>query len=59
MAFNNCGITGDQLAVILEGVAKMSDFKALIYKMNTINALSIEKMAPLFRKYIPCHMEEL
>lgn len=59
MLFNNCGITGDQLAVILEGAAKMKDFKALIYKMNAINALAIEKMIPVIRKPIPNHLEEL
>ena len=29
---SNCGVSGDQLAVILEGVNKLADFKALIYK---------------------------
>lgn len=48
MLFNNCGISGDQLAIILEGIAKMKDFKALIYKMNAINNLAIEKMIPIF-----------
>ena len=57
--FNNCGITGDQLAVILEGAAKMKDFKALIYKMNSINTLAIEKMMPVIQKPIPNHLEEL
>ena len=32
MLFNNCGISGDQLAVIFNGIAKMKDFKALIYR---------------------------
>ena len=57
--FNNCGITGDQLANILEGAAKMKDFKALIYKHGEINQLAIEKMGPLFLKPIPNHLEEL
>lgn len=48
MLFNNCGISGDQLAIILEGIAKMKDFKALIYKMNAINSLAIQKMEPIF-----------
>ena len=29
--FNNCGLTGDNLAIILEGLVRMKDFKALIY----------------------------
>ena len=31
MLFNNCGLTGDTLAIILEGIVRMGDFKALIY----------------------------
>ena len=59
MLFNNCGISGDQLAIILDGVAKMRDFKALIYRMSSVNALAIEKLGPIFRHPIPHHMEEL
>jgi hypothetical protein len=59
MLFNNCGISGDQLATILEGVIKMKDFKALIYKMNAINSNAIEKLIPVFKKPIPHHLEEL
>ena len=59
MLFNNCGISGDQLAIILEGVAKMKDFKALIYRLSPVNAASIKSMGPIFRHPIPNHMEEL
>ena len=41
MLFSNCGLTGDQLALILAGIAKMKDFKALIYCKNTLNSQSI------------------
>lgn len=41
MLFNNCGLTGDKLAIILEGIAKMKDFKALIYCKQPINALVV------------------
>lgn len=37
MLFNNCGLTGDNFAIILEGIAKMTDFKALTYKQGGIN----------------------
>lgn len=37
----------------------MKDFKALIYKMNAINALAIEKLIPVIQKPIPNHLEEL
>ena len=47
------------MATILDGCIKMKDFKALIYKMNSINALAIEKMGPIFHKRIPNHLEEL
>lgn len=33
----NNGITGDQLASILDGTVHMTDFKAFIYKHNSIN----------------------
>ena len=59
MLFNNCGLSGDQLATILEGVQKMKDFKALIYRLNSLNALSIEKLGPIFRNPIPHHLEEI
>jgi len=59
MLFNNCGLSGDQLATILEGVRKMKDFKSLIYRMSAVNALAIDKLGPIFRNPIPHHMEEL
>ena len=31
MLFKNCGLTGDTLSIILDGIAKMKDFKALVY----------------------------
>ena len=31
MLFKNCGLTGETLSIILDGAAKMKDFKALIY----------------------------
>lgn len=37
----------------------MKDFKALIYKKNTINQNAIEKLIPIFIKPIPHHLEEL
>lgn len=41
MLFNNCGLSGDQLALILDGVAKMKDFKALVLRLCNVNALSL------------------
>ena len=31
MLFNNCGLTGDTMAIILSGLVRMKDLKALIY----------------------------
>lgn len=59
MLFNNCGLVSEQLALILGGVAKMKDFKALILRQCSVNSLSLEKLLPLFEKPIPNHMEEL
>ena len=51
--FNNCGLTGDNFATILEGLALIKDFKSIIYKRNEINAHAIERLQPLFMKNIP------
>ena len=59
MLFSNCGISGDQLAVILEGINKIKDFKALIYKYSALNTLAIEKLTALILKPIPNHLEQL
>lgn len=57
--FNNCGITDEQFAMILEGLVKLKDFKSIIYKLNTLNYLSLEKLVPIFQKRLPHHLEEL
>ena len=57
--FNNCGLSGDQFAMILEGLAYLRDFKSIIYKMNAVNSLSLEKMIPVLDKRLPMHLEEL
>ena len=59
MFFNNCGLSGDQMAILLDGFATMRDLKALIYKNNTLNALSIEKLSPLLDRRAPNHLQEL
>ena len=57
--FNNCGLSGDQFALILEGLNHLKDFKSIIYKMNAINSLSLQKMIPILEKRLPMHLEEL
>ena len=57
--FNNCGLSGDQFAMVLEGLAYLRDFKSIIYKMNAVNSLSLEKMIPVLDKRLPMHLEEL
>ena len=59
MLFNNCGMTGDQLATILQGVARMPDFKSLIYKNGGMNSLAIQKLEPILLRAAPNHLEEL
>ena len=39
--FNNCGITGEQFSMILEGLRELKDFKSIIYKMNVITKESL------------------
>ena len=45
--------------MILEGMAKLNDFKSIIYKMNGLNTKSIEMFTPLLQKRLPHHLEEL
>ena len=59
MLFNNCGLDGDLLAMILDGIAKMKDFKALMYCKQSLNLAAIEKLKPLFERPIPNQLEEL
>lgn len=56
---NNCGISGDSLALILDGILKLKDFKALVYKMNGINSAALNKINLLFERRLPHHLEEL
>jgi len=51
--FNNCGITGNNMAIILEGLAKVKDFKSIIYKHNELNSLAVAKLEAIFLKFIP------
>ena len=57
--FSNCGLSGDQFAIVLQGAKNMKDFKSVIYKRDSININSIMSLKPLFARRIPYHMEEL
>ena len=57
--FNNCGLTGNKFATILEGLVKVKDFKSIMYKRNEVNALSIERLGPVLKKNIPYNLAEL
>ena len=59
MLFKNCGISGENLSLILEGATKMKDFKALIYKANSLNFEAVDRLAPLLQRKMPLHLEEL
>ena len=52
-------MNGDGLATILEGAARMADFKSLIYAKNSINALAIDRLELVLTKPVPVHLEEL
>ena len=56
---NNCGITGNKMATIVEGLTLIKDFKSIIYKHNELNALAVAKMEPLLLKYVPNNLSEL
>ena len=57
--FNNCGLNGNKMAVILEDLTQISDFKSIIYKHNELNLLAVAKLEALFLKQIPDHLSEL
>jgi Ran GTPase-activating protein (RanGAP) involved in mRNA processing and transport len=56
---SNCGISGDQFALILEGIKSLKDFKSIVYRMNAVNQASIDSMKPLYQNRYPYHLEEL
>ena len=57
--FNNCGISDAEFSHILEGLAKLKDFKSIIYKMNAISDLSLEKLRPMLLKRLPFQLDEI
>ena len=59
MLFNNCGLDGDLLAIILEGVLKMQDFKALIFCRQALNANALSMLAPIIKRPFPYQFDEL
>ena len=42
--FSNCGLTGNKFATILDGLVLVKDLKSIIYKLNEINELTVEKL---------------
>ena len=56
---SNCGVNGEQLGAIVEGMAKLRDFKSLVYKQNQISQSSLDALKPVFMRRIPHHMEEI
>ena len=59
LLLNNCGISGDQFAEILQGLKKLRDFKSLVYIKNSINSASLTALKPLLEKRLPYHLQEL
>ena len=57
--FNNCGISGNSMATILEGIAKVKDFKSIIYKHGELNSLAVSKFERIFHKFVPDQLMEL
>ena len=56
---NNNGIDGDQFAKMLDGFAKLRDFKSLIYKQNVVTLNSMLALKPIFEKRLPHELQEL
>ena len=45
--------------MILQGVTKIRDFKALIYKSNHFNFDAVDRLGSLLQRRVPRHLEEL
>ena len=56
---NNCGISGENFATILDGLLKMKDLKSIYYKNNELNSVSIQKMHRIFTRKIPYNLSKL
>jgi len=59
LLFKNCGLDDEEFSVILEACSQMEDFKSLIYHTNNFDEHCITKVAPLLRKKLPLHLDEL
>lgn len=54
--FNNCGIDDQEFADILSGLSTLKDFKAISYRLNSFNELSLRALEPLLKKRLPNHL---
>lgn len=59
MLFENCGLTADNLAKIIKGIADMQDIKALIVKKEIFNQQCVDNIVGSLRHHVPYHLDEL
>ena len=59
LLLNNCGISGDHFAEIIQGMSKLRDFKSLIYIKSAVNFASLAALKPVLEKRLPFNLEEL
>ena len=56
---DNCNVTDSQMASLLEGCARLRDFKSFIYRSNTFDVKSAKCLSGLLWRKPPNHFEEL
>lgn len=56
---NNCGVDDQEFSDVLEGLARLKDFKSIVYKMNAFQELSLRSLRPLLLKRLPYQLAEI
>ena len=59
MLISNCGLNDATVSIILQGVQKIKDFKALTYCRQAMGSEAVSLLAPLIARPIPFNLEEL
>lgn len=57
--FDNCGISDDEFACILRGVAFLNGFQSIIFKRNSFDTESLKALKPILMKQQPNNLKEL
>lgn len=53
---DNCGITGDEFAAILDACQVHKVFRSIIYRMNGVSEKCIHSLTPFLNRRPPVHL---